>query len=326
MARQKTIYPTSEIAHLWAHQAVPVAYNPRRNFYFEGPTIFSYGSHFPIATRVQNERGQSAYLLTERTYSVTTSGHISMVHRAIPFPATGCFNVWNPCDARPAVIRRDYEIRIERKRASLDTPKTRKTTKAQRLLELRSLIAEANRAAEFFDFDPFEHLDQADVDVALALQAEYTAKLDETREARRIARAMRFEAEQNSRRLGYERYREVWKDTLLDCWRNQKPYPERMALLPHALDCAYLRLSGDEIETTLGARVPVEHVRRVLPFVLRLIAKGDQWQRNGHTIHLGHYSLDRIDADGTVYAGCHRIPRSEVEYIAATLGVTPDAA
>lgn len=325
MARQKTIYPTNEIAHLWAHQAVPVAYNPQRSFYFEGPTIFSYGPHFPIAMHVQNERGQSAVLLTEQTYSVTTAGHISKVRRAIPFPRATCFNVWHPTDARSDVIRRDYEIRIERKRASLDAPKTRKTTKAQRGLELRSLIAEANRAAEFFGFDPFEPLDQADVDAALAVQAEYAAKLDETRKARRIARAIRLEAEQNSRRMGYERYREIWKDTLLDCWRNRKPYPERMALLPHALDFAYLRVIGDEIETTLGARVPVEHVRRALPFVLRLIAKGDQWQRNGHTIHLGHYSLDRIDTDGTVYAGCHRIPRSEVEYIASVLGVIPNA-
>lgn len=325
MARQKTIYPTIEIAHLWAHQAVPVAYNPQRNFYFAGPTIYSYGSHFPIAMHVQNERGQSAVLLTEKTYSVTTAGHISMVRRAIPFPTSTCFNVWNPCDARPTSIRHDYKTRIDKKRASLEAPKTRKTIKAQRLLELRSLIAEANRAAEFFGFDPFEPIPQADVDAALVVRSEYTAKLEETRKARRIARAIRFEAEQNSRRMGYERYREVWKDTLLDCWRNRKPYPERMALLPHALDFAYLRVSGDKIETTMGARVPSEHVRRALPFVLRLIAKGDQWQRNGHTIHLGHYSLDRIDADGTVHAGCHRIPRSEVEYIASALGVTPDA-
>jgi hypothetical protein len=332
MARQKTIYPTNEIAHLWAHQAVPVAYNPRRNFYFEGPTIFSYGSHFPIAMHVRNKRGQSAILLTEKTHSVTTAGHISMVRRAIPFPTSTCFNVWNPTDARPEVIRRDYEIRIERKRASLDAPKTRKTTKAQRLLELRSLIAEANRAAEFFGFDSFEPVPQADIDAALAVQAEYSAKLEETREARRIVQNARWEAqrerwaqEQTKRRLDQEQFCAMWESTLKDCWRNRQPFPDGVGMQGHALSFAYLRVSGNEIETTLGARVPAEHVRRALPFVLRLLASGQQWQRNGHTIHLGHYSLDRIDADGTVHAGCHRIPRAEVEYIAATLGV-PHAA
>jgi hypothetical protein len=332
MARQKTIYPTDEIAHLWAHQAVPAAYNSQRNFYFWGPTIYSYGHHFPIATRMENARGESAYLLTERRYSVTTAGHISMVRRALPFPETKCFRVQDPTDTRPEVIRRDYGIRIEEKRASLDAPKTRKTTKAQRLLDLRSLIAEANHAAEFFGFAPFEPLAQADIDTALAVQAEYTAKLDETRETRRIARNARWEAERERRtqewarhRLEREQFCAWWESTLKDCWRNRLPYPDNIAMQWSALSYAYLRVSGDSVETTMGARVPVEHVRRALPFVLRLIATGQQWQWNGHTIRLGHYHLDRIDADGTVHAGCHRIPRSEVEYIASTLGVTPGA-
>lgn len=332
MARQKTIYPTIEIAHLWAHQAVPVAYNPQRNFYFEGPTIYSYGSHFPIATRVQKECGESAYLLTERRYSVTTAGHISMVRRAIPFPGTKCFHVWNPREARPTSIREDYRTRIDRKREALDAPKTRKTTRAQRLLDLRALVTEANHAAEFFGFAPFEPLAQADIDAALEVQAEYDAKRAETMEARRIARNARWEADRERRaqewaqhRLEEEQFCALWESTLKDCWRNRQPFPDGIGMRESALPFAYLRVIGDEIETTMGARVPTEHVRRALPFVLRLIATGQQWQWNGHTIRLGHYHLDRIDADGTVHAGCHRIPRAEVEYIASALGVTPDA-
>jgi len=43
-----------------------------------------------------------------------------------------------------------------------------------------------------------------------------------------------------------------------------------------------------------------------------------QWQRNGKTIHLGHYQIDKI-ADGQVIAGCHTIPIAEIERLAATL-------
>jgi len=60
----------------------------------------------------------------------------------------------------------------------------------------------------------------------------------------------------------------------------------------------------------------------VLPIVFAIQeGKREPYQTNGHTIHLGHYTLDRIDADGTVKAGCHIIPFEEVEYIAGQLGV-----
>lgn len=48
--------------------------------YFEGPTIFSYGSHFPIATHVTNARGERAVIFTRETYSVTTQKHMSCDH------------------------------------------------------------------------------------------------------------------------------------------------------------------------------------------------------------------------------------------------------
>jgi hypothetical protein len=48
------------------------------------------------------------------------------------------------------------------------------------------------------------------------------------------------------------------------------------------------------------------------------------YARNGHTIHLGHYAIDRIERrpDGVhVIAGCHDVPLTEVEHVAAELGL-----
>lgn len=90
MTRTKTVYPTREIAHLWAHQTQPAARNQIRNFYFDGDTIYSYGSHFPIARLIkvawQSGRGndERCVFFTTRGYSVTTAKHISFVRRAIP--------------------------------------------------------------------------------------------------------------------------------------------------------------------------------------------------------------------------------------------------
>jgi hypothetical protein len=78
------VFPNHEIPHLWAHQSQDEARNSSSTFYFVGPTIYSYGSHFPIARYVTNDRGERAILFTTAHYSVTTSGHCSGVARAIP--------------------------------------------------------------------------------------------------------------------------------------------------------------------------------------------------------------------------------------------------
>jgi hypothetical protein len=59
----------------------------------------------------------------------------------------------------------------------------------------------------------------------------------------------------------------------------------------------YLRVEGDQVVTTAG----------------------ETYQRNGHSIHLGHYTIDSIAADGTLRAGCHVIQRSEIERFGAIL-------
>ena len=78
------VYPNHEIPHLWAHQSQDEARNSSRSLYFVGPTIYSYGSHFPIARHITNNRGERAILFTTAHYSMTTSGHCSAVARAIP--------------------------------------------------------------------------------------------------------------------------------------------------------------------------------------------------------------------------------------------------
>src|SRR5579872_324467 len=96
MARTKHVFPTDEIAHLWAHSKTQDdARNPGGNFYFSGDTIYSYGSHFPIARHVTNEQGQAAILFTNQTYSNTTAKHIGQVRRAIPH-GVPVFEVHNP--------------------------------------------------------------------------------------------------------------------------------------------------------------------------------------------------------------------------------------
>jgi hypothetical protein len=66
------------VAHLFNGQHQATAYTPSRNFYFNGKSIYSYGSHFCIAKFVDH----NTLLFTERGYSNTTTKHISITGNA----------------------------------------------------------------------------------------------------------------------------------------------------------------------------------------------------------------------------------------------------
>ena len=87
-----------------------------------------------------------------------------------------------------------------------------------------------------------------------------------------------------------------------------------------------LRIHGEEVVTSRGARFPVSHAKRALALVRKVRESGQAYVRNGHTIHLGPYAVDRIEPDGTVKAGCHVVSWEEIERIAPDLDSVPTTA
>lgn len=84
---------------------------------------------------------------------------------------------------------------------------------------------------------------------------------------------------------------------------------------------ALLRVKGEQLETSHGAAVPLEHAIRVFQFVKLCRERGESWQRNGRQIRVGHYNLDSISPDGSFRAGCHEIHWQEIERVAKSIGV-----
>jgi hypothetical protein len=70
----KTVVPSSQVFHLWAHQSQSNANNGHNgNVSFDGPTLYSYST--PIANIVKDRRGKSVVLIYSGSYSVTTTQH-----------------------------------------------------------------------------------------------------------------------------------------------------------------------------------------------------------------------------------------------------------
>lgn len=82
---------------------------------------------------------------------------------------------------------------------------------------------------------------------------------------------------------------------------------------------ALLRVKGDQLETSQGAKVPLADAIKVFKMVKLVKERGHSWKRNGATLAVGHFQVDIIRANGDFIAGCHTINWSEIERIAREL-------
>jgi hypothetical protein len=288
--RIRHVYPVDMVAHLWAHRAQQSARNGS-NFYFDGDTIYSYGSHFPIARHVETKRGR-VVLFTTRDYSVTTSGHKWTVLSACKHLTV--FHVQHPTDTNRKAQFAEYRERylvLARKYSKA------RSNKPWILDGLRDLVEEANRFAQFFGLRS-----------RLSMPADLSVMEAECKAVEKRERERKQRAEVKHQREALERLQN-WVDGETDYLCQQSYGPIR------------LRIKGDELQTSRGARVPLDHAVKAFRTIKRLHDKGQAYERNGHTIHLGHFALDAVDVQGNVIAGCHHVEWSEIERIATIAGV-----
>jgi len=291
MARTRNVHPVDMVAHLWAHKSQDYARNPGHNFYFNADTIYSYGSHFPIARHV-TRKGQSAVLFTTRSYSATTAGHKCVV-------ASACrhLTAFHVADVTGSDTRKQFaEYRAEYMALVGKYAKARQR-KPEHLDALRRLVEEANGYATFFGLR-----------TRLTLPDDLTAMIAECQAIEKRERERKQREERKREREAQERLQK-WVDGAIDYCPNGYGQPIR------------LRIKGDELQTSHGARVPLAHAVKAFRVLRRLHDKGQTYQRNGHTIHLGHFALDSLDTEGNVTAGCHTVQWEEIARVAALAGV-----
>jgi hypothetical protein len=308
--RKKQVFSTGEIPHLFAHKVQESARNAQGNFYFTGTdgapvSLWSYGSHWEIMRHVTTKRG-SAVLWNSDSRSVTTSGQTREALSAVP-PDVPKFRVTRlqqfdlRYDAKAQHAKQlegyAYDINLHLLQATRARSSWRKESEHN---TAQKLTDERNAYVTFFGLrnKPLADVPALDSQQIQAIKAKEAARVKAENTKQEKLRAERAAKEAES----------------LALWIGGQLAYGHFPNSPVAL-----RINGNEIETTLGARVPLAHAKRALVLVRAVVSRGETWQTNGHTCHIGNYKLDRIEADGTLRAGCHVIARSEWERIAPQL-------
>lgn len=305
---------SDEVAHFWANAVQESGRAASSSF--DGGVLYSYSAI--IAIRVT----PSVAIFTGGSYSVTTSKHTSRARGA--FYGIGRTSVSAPrrLDARstPASVRAAWQEKIEELAVDYRL-QTRKPSKAKALRALNETVKKANALNAACDLPLFEEVPgDADVEayvLSIAAKREEATRLHriavEEREARALEEARenieKWKAGEDVSPFGFSRFRSVVGDLL-----RVSPYMRED-------DEVSKDITTQVVETSQRVEVPLSHVVTQAPLLMRLVRSGKVWETNGRTIHLGHFKVDRIDADGTLHAGCHVFKREELERFASVLGV-----
>lgn len=295
----RTVYSNREIPHLWMHKTQPHARNAKGSLYFEGATIYSYGSYFPIARHVTNSKGEACVYVNPGSYSVTTSKHQSMVRASIP-ARVPVFNI----DPDMSTVRAlpEYVERLDKAIGVMSRARSSAEWRHRTAIEIRT---------EALAFCEFWSLDASTLPEVPALDSEalevYKAREAERNRAKREADKAK-EAE-----------RKVMIARACEAWRNGSPDYSMQAY--NASPMLRLSADGSEVETSRGVKVPVDAAKIALEIVREVKASGVPWTcPPAERVSIGHFSLDKVEADGTLHAGCHVIACAEIERFAASVG------
>ena len=257
-----------DVAHAFAYGTTR-AYTQSGNLYIDGDKIYSYGRHFCIARRVND----NTILMTTRGYSNTTAKHISNVHSACShLDIVYCYD--------PAESHRFNLDRYTKELNEWVARLARARKPENYLREIRVVIERAKKYCNLFDLEMHDELkefvDMMESDDRMKL---YEQKVAELKEIERADKARR---------------KERIKEMMLK-WHNFESDNR-----PCDLDYEELRVNvnnKNRIETTMGVVITFEMGRE---FYERLkegdIKVGDK---------LLYYQVRRVD-DKETHIGCHK--------------------
>lgn len=308
----KTVFSNSEVAHVWAQQDQDEGRNSNNSFYFHNETIYSYGSHFPIASFWD----YNTVFMTTQGYSNTTSRHIHYVWDAIRHKnVIRMHTVIFKTDSKQE-LKKKHEKNIKEMFNELSelAGKQKRARKWDYTNEISSVIDQLREYADIFNIMSFLTKAQKQV---LENGYESFEQVEGVKKSMTKRDKLKATKQRKAREEAQRKRNEELKEEI-ELWKlGEKryiPYDYRGDSLLRIIE----RADGVKLlETSQRVQLPIEEAESVFKFINKLKSSGKSWKRNGQTFQIGdHYQLDLLTADGDMVAGCHTIKWSEIERIA----------
>lgn len=300
----KTVFQTSELAHIWAKQSQSQGRNPAHNVFFEGPKIYSYGYHFCMGNIVK----PGIVLINDHNYSKTTAKHLHAVRYAVNHME--CIEVRKP-DGSLVDNLKGFIDDIKQNIDKITNIRTRQATKDQAKGNLSNVVTRVERYLEATGLNVKKRLLSGDEKTRTEFILYFEAAKD--LQALPALQTKLHKLAKAEARKEEKKKAQLLSDAIIElkAWRahrgNRFHNFRHIDKLP-----VYLRTSEDkgEIETSKGARISYKS-GKLLYAAMQAGKDVIGYDLEGYTI---------ISLNGVLKVGCHEIDIKEIERFAKKEG------
>ena len=277
----------SELSHIWANDPDPSIGKSANSMSCQNGKLYSYSTCIAQIigdTVIYNTASYSVTTSKQQGYMQSATSHYSKkIYLDIPRRGLDSL-VFNQRDFEEIVIKPNANKANDLLVKASRSKKYATLYSGQAFSIIKNLEKYALLRGLFYSCPDIDDLQE------LAIKADKEAKaLEKIRKAARIKE----------------------QEEALINWRNGEDVRNRFEITA-------LRIKEDQIETTKGARIPLDHAIKFWGLIKSWHEKGVSYVKDHHSIHLGNYSVNRFE-NGILTVGCHSIPYSEIESIAHQL-------
>lgn len=288
-------YTNGMVAHVWAQQTEDSGSNSNESFYFIKDTIYSYGSHFPIAKFIQ----KSVILFNSDKYSITTSQHQSLTRHAIPYH---CIVIEVP----------NLDVRIFKKSEAKHIKERYSKANNENLAYLKNKMIDsllnAKRARKESNITYYLNM----ADELCNNYNNYLSVFKIRRKKLEIINDSELQAIIEKRDKAREQNAKKARAKAAKAAKAAKKKITQWLAgehvsIPYDVDKVYLRLNpenSEEVQTSKHAAFPVSHAIRAYKILKRVCQNGTALESK---INIGHFTITSIDSKCGITAGCHYV-------------------
>lgn len=328
----RNVVSNSEVAHLWAQERQQSARNPQDNFYFNRATIYSYGSHFPIAQHYRLNGGDHKILYTTQGYSSTTAKHLNEVSGAIPgyIDRIDCLVVEGVEQGSKGEFSHRQNIREYAQRACHLIDKQNRARTADYTGEIVSVKSDFNKYVKYFKCKSIAT--QMTGKERKKLKYGY-AKLEEEKYRETLKDLLSGEIRwENARILSEKEKQKILERKQAEAKKAQQKIQDWLSGKSNDTNPFYnlktdmLRLvtkhegmEGEKrevkiVQTSRGLDIKYQDAKR-LYYIVDAVRK-DGEDRRFNDLEVSGWNINSITKHGDIRAGCHFIPFEEAQKIA----------
>ena len=333
----KTVHPNNQaLAHAWAHSDPKDGHGrtSSESLYFERGTLYSYGTHFPIASIIKLDNIKYV-VWSKESYGVTTSKHQSYARSAAS-------HLTNRLYVREGMQHGDYHNKArlqnflakeservqkyaENELLKISRKGTRETTKLKALQDINTEYSHLKAFAEFCARlhktlpsvyqAPQEDIKRIDKDFKRLLRKIETLQIPEDYKTAIAQNQAIIEAEQKRKQRQFEADKKEFYAKTLPDWRNG----ENRYLQNRFDNYSYLRIREQYFHLMEG-QTPIKIVEtsKGITFTIAEAKALIAAFKRGKLLGMKHqnYTITQVNPDAkTIVSGCHTIPFDEVAAI-----------